>query len=174
MGDSKKPKKLKCSLCGELFEKEELIVKSAKRFCVECLKIRTGEAEKNKVEWTLLFEYICKLYKIDKPTGMMFQQMKGYRDDYSYTNIGMYYTLKYYHEILENTVLDGAGLGIIPYYYDKAKVYYNKMFDLQDVVENFENTENVINIKTKLTTKPVTKKEPLSLHIDWEEVNEDD
>jgi ribosomal protein S18 len=170
----KKARKSKCSMCEQMFEKEELTVKSNKKYCKDCLPIKEAESIKYANDWDLLFKYICDLYKIKVPTGMMFQQMKTYREDYNYTNIGMYYTLKYYYEILENDVIEGNGLGIIPYYYEKAKIYYNKKYDLEDKIDNFENNEQIVKIKTRVLHKELIKKEPLSLHINWEEVNEND
>jgi hypothetical protein len=170
----KKSKKSKCSMCENLFEKEVLTLKSNKKYCPACLIIREQEIQSNKSEWNLLFDYICELYKLDKPNGMMFQQMKNYRQEYDYTNIGMYYTLLYYYKVLENEVVDGTGLGIIPYFYEKAKYHYSKVFDIEDKTDNFENTERIVTIKTKLLKKDLPKREPLPLKIDWEEVNEGD
>lgn len=174
MDENKKQRKeLKCTICKELFPKDELIVKGQKKYCKECLQTKEEESLKYKTDWDLLFEYICKIHNIDKPTGMMFQQMKNYRTDYDYTNIGMYYTLKYYYDVLENNVLDESGLGIIPYYYDRAKNHYNKVYNLEDIVEDFENKEKAIKIKTKITDKIAIPKLPLPLDFDWEEQNED-
>ena len=169
----KPPKKLKCTICEEAFPKEETIIKSQKRYCKTCLEIKEEESALYKNDWDLLFEYICKLYNIDKPTGMMFQQMKNYRADYEYTNIGMYYTLQYYYKILENEVLEDTGLGIIPYFYDKAKNHYNRMFNLQDIAEEFKGEEKSIQIKTKIADKLSIAKTPLPLNFNWEEQNED-
>lgn len=173
MAEAKKQRKLKCFLCKELFNQNELTVKSNKKYCKECLEIKEEESFKYKNDWDLLFEYICKLYNINKPTGMMFQQMKSYRQDYDYTNIGMYYTLKYYYDVLENNVLEDTGLGIIPYYYDKAKNHYNKAYNLEDIAEDFKFEERSIKIKTKITDKVLPPKIPLPLEFNWEEQNED-
>lgn len=171
--ENNKQRKLKCTICKEKFLKDELTAKSNKNYCETCLKIKEEESLKYKTDWDLLFEYICKLYNIDKPTGMMFTQMKNYRADYEYTNIGMYYTLLYYYDVLDNAVLEDTGLGIIPYYYDKAKKHYNKVFSLEDMIEDFKGEEKSIKIKTKITDKIVIAKSPLPLKFDWEEQNED-
>ena len=167
-------KKLKCVVCGELFPKDETIIKSNKRYCKTCLEAKEEESALYKNDWDLLFDYICKLYSIDKPTGMMFQQMKNYRAEYEYTNIGMYYTLQYYYKILENDVLEDTGLGIIPYFYDKAKKHYSKMFNLQDFAEEFKGEEKSVQIKTKIADKISIPKSPLPLNFDWEEEQGED
>jgi len=169
----KKQKQLKCYMCKELFNKEELTIKNSKKYCSKCLIVKEEESDKYKNDWDLLFQYICKLYNIKVPTGMMFQQLKNYRSEYEYTNIGMYYTLLYYYDVLENKVIDETGLGIIPYYYDKAKNHYNKIFNLEDKVDEFTNNEQIIKIKTKIMNKQINFKKPLPLQINWEVDNED-
>lgn len=169
MNNKKQQRKSKCVMCKESFLKEELTIKSQKKYCKNCLQIKEEESIAYKNDWSLLFEYICKLYNIEKPTGMMFLQMKNYRQEYEYTNIGMYYTLKYYYDVLENNVLEDAGLGIIPYYYDKAKKHYNKIFNIEDIVEELEIDEKEIKIKTKTINKISTPKLPLPLDFNWEE-----
>lgn len=157
----------KCVGCKKSFDTEELTIRSNKKYCSECLEEHDNKVNNNKQDWDLLFEYICEKYKIDKPNGMMFKQLKDYRTEYQYTNIGMYYTLKYYYDVLENDVLDGSGLGIIPYFYDKAKRHYAKVFDIADIVESYKSTEKQINIKIeKINTKHNIQK-PISLEIAW-------
>ena len=121
----------------------------------------------------MLISYICDIYNIKIPHGMMLHQIKQYKDNYNYTNIGMYYTLKYFYEVMESKVLEDSGLGIMPYYYDKARKHYEKVFDLEDISENFNESEQFIKIKTKIIPKKIDIKNPLPLEIDWEEVNED-
>lgn len=174
MAEAKKQRKLKCFACKELFDQDKLTVKNNKKYCKDCLKIKEEESLKNKTDWDLLFEYICELYSFERPTGLMFGQLKTFRgQDYNYTNIGMYYALKYYYEVLGNTVLEDTGLGIIPYYYEKAKKHYNKVFDLEDVVEEFENEEKSVKIKTQIMSKQIDPKKPLPLKICWEGNDED-
>lgn len=156
----------KCTMCKKSFSTEEMIIKSNKKYCPECFKIREEEMSKKRSDWDLLFNYICKIYNIKKPTGMMFQQLKQFRgEEYNYTDIGMYYTLKYVYEALKMEILDGSGLGIIPYYYDRARKHYNRIYDLQDIVDNFENTEKRIIIKTQLQNKKLKTQKPLSVDV---------
>jgi hypothetical protein len=99
--------------------------------------------------------------------------MKEFRGEgYNYTDIGMYYTLKYFIEILDGKILDGTGIGIIPYYYEKAKEHYQKIFSIEDIVEEFENKEQTVHITAKKTSKKIDVKNPLPLQINWEDSNE--
>jgi hypothetical protein len=165
---------LKCSICKNSFDSNEITKRSNKNYCKECLKKHEEEVKENRKDSDLLFDYICEIFNIKQPTGLMFKQMKDFRGtEYNYTNIGMYYTLKYYYKILEGKFIDGGGIGIIPYYYEKAKEHYKKVFDLEDIIEDFKSKEQVINIKTKIMNRKQDIKKPLPLQIDWEENNED-
>jgi len=163
---------LKCSSCKEKFERENIVKRSGKNYCPECLKQYEQSLKVNKSDYNLLFDYICELYEIPVLTGLMFKQLKDYRNDgYNYTDIGMYYTLKYYFGVLENQVLENTGLGIIPYYYDKAKQHYNKVYDLVDLAEELEVNERTQIVKTKDRKRTEEKRTPLPL-IDWEDIDE--
>lgn len=171
---SKKQRQLKCSSCGNSFDREEITLRSGKNYCKECLVKHIEQVKENRKDSDKLFDYICEIFNIKQPTGFIFKQMKDFRGEgYNYTDIGMYYTLKYFCEVLEGNFFDGTGIGIIPYYYEKAKAHYKKVFDLEDTIEDFENKEQLIKIKTKIIDKKIDVKEPLPMQIDWEGNNED-
>jgi len=88
------------------------------------------------------------------------------------TSIGMYYTLKYYYEILENEILDDKGVGIIPYYYDQASKYYSKVFDLEEKAESFIFKDKKQIIKTKRYNTYNKTKKQISLNV-WRTDNEE-
>lgn len=160
----------KCTTCKESFPTEEMSIRAGKKYCAECFKIKEKSMDKKKSDWDILFKCICDIYKIKVPTGMMFQQLKQFRGDgYNYTDIGMYYTLKYFYETLENQVKEDTGLGIIPFYYEKAKKHFSKVFDMQDLAESILIDEKIINIRTKHINKIIKKIAPLSLNIVREE-----
>lgn len=158
---------VKCPVCGTKNAKENTEEYKGRYYCPECLRKKIEEQESRKSDWDRLFEYICQLYNIDKPTGMMFKQLKEYRDEYGYTDSGMYATLRYYHEILENNVLEGAGLGIIPYYYDKARQHYTQYKQVEESVEIMEEQkENVIKVDLTERNKLVAKERIKQLDFD--------
>ena len=139
-----KSKQVKCPICSKMNDKEDTIKIGNRYYCKECAEHK----DEYKSDWDLLFEYICKLYNISKPTGMMFRQLKEFRSEpYCFTDGGMYATLRYYHEILGNNVLDGSGIGIIPYYYDKTRQYYEQMNEVEESLKNHSKDKtNVVNI----------------------------
>lgn len=167
-----------CPRCRKKNKKEDTKQIGKRYYCIKCAEIVQQEKQQKKEDWDLLFNYICELYRIEKPTGMMFKQLKEFRSEpYNYTDSGMYGTLKYYYEILENKVIEGTGLGIIPYFYDKAKEHWKVIAEVEDSAEEYK-TPKIINI----TINPDLEKELLknlqmSKHIDlkdidWSEDNE--
>jgi len=77
------------------------------------------------------------------------------------TYLGMYYTLTYFFIIKLNDIHNSAGVGIIPYMYNKAKAYYKNIDDVytktaevqqQDKI-NVAQTENIITITHHKPTK---------------------
>jgi len=167
---TKKSKQVKCPVCGTMNDKENTKKIDTRYYCVECGEKREKERNRNKDGWDELFEYICDLYNIDVLTGMMFKQIQNFRENYNYTNTGMYLTLKYYYEILENEVKENTGLGIIPYYYDRAKQYYIDILTVKKHLKDFEIDEQVNTVKIKnIDIKELKKQRQISLDsIDWE------
>ena len=170
--------KSKCVMCKNSFQTEEMVVILSKKYCTICSKIKEEEIlnkpPKEKTDYNILVDMICEIYGIKLPTGMMFQQLKNYRSDgYNFTDIGMYYTLKYYYKTLGNTVKEDTALGIIPYFYDKAKWHFSKVFDMQDLADNTTLDEKTVYIYTKQVNKIIKKGIPLSLEIVRKEVDDD-
>ena len=147
---------VKCPICKGYNNKGETKEYKGRYYCPHCLEAKLLASESRKNDWDRLFEYICSVYNIDKPTGMMFKQLKEYRDEYGYKDSGMYATLRYYYEILENSPLEGSGLGIIPYYYDRAREYYKQCNEVESSLDIYEEAQDIkinsnINDRIKLS-----------------------
>jgi hypothetical protein len=142
-------KKVKCPTCEKLNDKENTEVIDNRYYCIECAEKRVEEKARNKDNWDELFDYICELYNIKTLTGLMFKQIKDFRDVYSYTNKGIYLTLKYYYETLDNEVKENTGLGIVVYYYEQAKQHFIESKEVKKHLEDFEIDEHVNTVKIK-------------------------
>jgi len=160
----------KCNMCGSKFLIEELIIRSGKKYCSECIEIKDQENE----DWSTLYEYIKDIYNFSTVPILFITQLNKFRKDEKnpLTSIGMYYTLKYYYEILENEILDDKGVGIIPYYYDQASKYYSKVFDLEEKAESFIFKDKKQIIKTKRYNTYNKTKKQISLNV-WRTDNEE-
>lgn len=139
-------RKYKCPVCEKMNSEEESILYKKRRYCSEsdCLD-RKKEEDENKDskndDWVELYEYITELYG-KSPTGMMYKQLGEYRKEpFNYTNKGMYLTLKYFYETLGNTVINGTGLGIIPYVYEDAKKNFIENMEINSYNDEFELNE---------------------------------
>jgi hypothetical protein len=161
----------KCGLCGNKFLTVDMTTRSGKKYCTDCIEIKDKENE----DWSILFEYIKEIYKLNEVPILIITQLNKYRKDevHPLTSIGMYYTLKYYYEILDNEIQDDKGVGIIPYYYDQASRYYSKVFDLEEKAEYFEFTDKKQIIKTKRYDTYNKKRKQISLEA-WRNKDEDE
>ena len=118
-------KKVVCKYCGETFDKGredwiKISTRYAHKSCHE--KAQSEAADLRKVT-----DLIKSLYYPKDPNWKIIgSQLKRYKDE-GKTYIGMYYTLTYFFIIKENDIHKGAGVGIIPYAYDKARAYYKNM-----------------------------------------------
>jgi len=162
-------KKVKCPSCNKLNDKENTQKLDNRYYCIECAEERTKEKAKHMDGWDELYSYICELYDINTLTGMMFKQIKDFRDNYGYKNSGMYLTLKYYYEVLENEVKEDTGLGIIVYYYERALKHWLEVREIQKHLESFEINEelNVVKIKNIDIQNTINKKQLSLDNVNW-------
>lgn len=163
-------RKVKCPVCDKMNPKDETVKLGNRYYCPTCAEERNHQ---QLSDWDILFQYICWLYRIPNLTGQMYKQLKDYRDNWGYTDIGMYHTLRYYHEIMDKPVKDDAGLGIIPYYYDRAKAFIYKQYSLKQQYDQYNQEEKEVYVQR---TQPERwkKREPLNFDtVDWGDTNED-
>lgn len=169
-------RKYKCPICNKQ-DDESLMVKIGNRryhkgTCEIVFQEEQESKEVNRNSWGKLFNYICELYGIDKPTGMMFKQLETFRKSYDYTDEGMYLTLKYYYETLNNEVLEGTGLGIIPYCYEEAKKHNLQIWDIETNLESYVHEEKNNVIKVKSFNTPYKERERAIINLGsivWDE-----
>lgn len=152
LSEKKKDKRpVKCPHCEEKLPRGEAIRHTNGRYYhKECYEKATQESRHYKE----LINYICKLHKIEKPTGMMLMQIKRFKEEFGFTYKGMELTLRYFYEILGNKTQKGDGVGIIPHLYDEAKEQYIKQMKINESLENLERkSERVVYISTKKRDK---------------------
>lgn len=142
-----KKAKVKCPQCGEMMNREGKIPVKSRFYHPECLEdLRKQNAEgtksvnlsSNENEYAELISYICERYDIPRPTGMILKQIKTYKEDFGYRYKGMELALRFFYDLEENHVRDDAGVGIIPYVYDRAKNFYARRIELQNSLTDEE------------------------------------
>lgn len=164
-------RKVKCPICEEMNDKEDAIKISNRYYCKKCGEQRQVEINKNRNGWDELYEYVRALYNVKQLTGMMFKQLKEFRDEpYNYTNTGMLLTLKYFYETLENEVKEYTGLGIIPYFYERAKKHSIEIIKIHNHEVDFKYSEKQKTVEVKKQKSKKIDRKMLSFdNIQWEE-----
>lgn len=125
-----------------------------KKFCAEVYAQKKDETDPKQQ----LYDYICELFKIEELTPFLTAQLRKFEADYNMTYDGMWFSLKYYFEILGNKVDSKMGIGIIPYVYDEAKNFYQKLMNLKQKNSNI-TPQPEIKVKIKAGRQRFTKKQ---------------
>lgn len=152
---------VKCPHCQTQVDKDEAVTRSKRYYHQECLEALEMERQQRKE----LLDYICKLYKIDVPTGFILKQVKDFQEKYNYKLKGMELALRYFYETLDKPV-DSQGIGIIPFVYEDAKKHYiMKMKVEQSLINGTETVKSkTVTVEpTKFTYKKQTKQIDISL-----------
>lgn len=160
-------KKVKCPVCNNYNEKEDAVLYKRRYYCKKCFEDRPLRDE----YWDILFDYICSIFNIDKPTGLIFQQIKNYKGEpYNFTDKGIYLTLKYCVEILnKNFGTYGKGIGIVPYYYEATKNHHIAISDLEDKMEEIDMETAIKTIEVNKINTLFKNKKIIEYDIDWSE-----
>lgn len=116
-----------CVYCGQKFDANiEPYVKVKNRYAhKKCADDRIPKEEKDKAR---LEEYLKQLYGEELLDQKLILQAEKYHNDYGYTYSGMIGTLKFFYEIKKNPIdKDRNTLGIIPWVYRDAQLYYSEL-----------------------------------------------
>lgn len=150
-----KGKTPKCKWCGEWVDKSlndfnKTSVGYYHNQCYETYQLNKQYREE-------LNEYVAIIYSIEFPTGWMLKQIKEYVEKRNYTYKGMELTLRYIYEVENKYLRDASesGLGLIPYYYEKAKQYYSSLEEVSKYASNVEidNESEIIYIQPSSNKK---------------------
>lgn len=128
-------------------DKEEHIIHSKKTYHAQCFK----KFERRKEDRNDLHNYICELYRISVPNGFMLKQIKEFTEEYGYTLKGIEFSLRYFNDVEKgktyvNNEQARMGIGIVPYVYEKTKLYYGKLGEIKQHNMNIEYDNTVENI----------------------------
>lgn len=142
-----KGRKVICHNCKVKFYKDELIqVTQSKRLCKEC----NDNIQKEADDYKVLIQYICDGFKIKAPTGQQLKDIRRFKElGYSYPEIQ--YTI-YYIFCIERKKAEGTGLGLVPFYYEKAKRHY-------ELVENAKRTARKLIQEEVVVERSINHKE---------------
>lgn len=138
-------RKVKCPICGLYFDrdKEKNVQIKTRFYHINCL---SETSEGNRM---ILEEYIKDILEIDKISPLIKKQIKKYTEEDGMTYLEIRDTLKYFFELKNGNKTKAQGIGIVPYVYDEAKKYYQKIYDITEKAKKVEiksNIEKNINI----------------------------
>lgn len=100
-----------------------------------------------------LEDLICTLYGIEKPTELIKSQISKFVEQHGYTFKDIGRAFYYFNQVLGKEIRIAAGIGIVPYYIDDARKYFEKekqrLDELQKQGEALKNSKatNTIEIK---------------------------
>lgn len=122
---------LKCLYCGQYFDanQEPMVQVSSRRYAHKTCADNQDAIDKERQE---LEEYIKQLFNVDKIPLKIQKQINSYIRDYNFSYSGMLKALIYHFEIQHGDISKAnGGIGIIPYCYDSAKIYYYNLWVAQ-------------------------------------------
>ncbi|MFJ7982338.1 hypothetical protein ACIQ1D_18930 [Lysinibacillus xylanilyticus] len=140
-----------CLLCEEsVSPHDEGTVKNWKGYyhpqCFEKYKRQMENREK-------LCEYIAESYSLDYPTGFMLKQIDDFHKSRNYSYLAMLTTLKYIFEIEKIPPKDNVGIGLITFYYEKAKDYHIKLRSIGNSASNVTINNTVVKVRAVEPTR---------------------
>jgi len=140
----KKLRLVKCPICELNVDRntDSFIEKNGRYLHESCNNQQQAKTQPRRD----LIDYICQLHNIKAPTGYILKQIKDFEENHQFTIQGIHMTLKYFHEIEGNEVIEGTGIGIVEYVYKNARDYFAKMGRItRNASEvSFENNEVTI------------------------------
>ena len=106
-----------CPECKDKLHKEDGVYEKPHYYHTDCYAKKLIRRE--------LFDYICRLMNLKSPGPIIYAQRKKYINEYGYTDEGILNTLKYIYEVKHMSVQKAdERIGLVPYYYDKAQLYF--------------------------------------------------
>ncbi len=149
-----------CPYCKDRVAKEDSVQEGRRYFHPECHEKKLEEEKEQRrhaEDYRSLIDYVCNLYGLDAPTGMILKQVKDFQVDYGYKLRGIQLALQYFHETLNNPVIEGNGIGIVVYVYEEAKRHYVQKMKVQQTLNECEG--ELVTIKHIKAKSPVMKLE---------------
>lgn len=162
---------VKCVYCEKTIDrdKDDFIQTPQKRYAhSECASIQEVERTQRKQ----LEQTVVELLGDNINFGMLNKQIKTYQDEYHYTMSGILGTIYYIINVEGLSFNKSQGIGLVPYYYNKAKIYWSRVKIANESIKDidFKITKKEVHIEPPVI-KPLVKQKPLTLFELEEEIN---
>ena len=145
-------KEFMCEFCHKGIPKGLEVPLPGDRYAhTECY---SQDQQSEKSDYDKLFEYIMKLYNESFVNPAKQKSIQKMMEEFGFTYSGIHGTLVYIYEILRKNPTDSNYLGIVPYYYIKAKEYYAKMAKVKTInskkdIENYKPKQIIVKSKER-------------------------
>lgn len=107
-------------------------------------------SKKNREELT---DYISLKYNIPFPNGYMLKQITDYHNQRGYSYKAMLVTLKYIFDVEKIPTKEGVGIGLIPFYFEKAKSHHRKLKNAGNSAQDIKINNTIVKIKAIAPSK---------------------
>lgn len=117
---------VKCVYCEKNIDrdKDDFIQTPQKRYAHSDCHL---EHQKEQIQRKELELYVRDLLGDNINFGMLNKQIKNYQDEYGFTISGILGTLHYITVVEGLSFSKSQGIGLVPYYYNKAKIYWARV-----------------------------------------------
>lgn len=131
-----KKHEVQCRICKQYFDanalKENVDWIQPSRgwyYHVQCYKDWKVADSHTDEEWVeLIYDFLARDLKVSYDWFVCEAQRKKFIKDNTFTNKGIYFTLKYFYEVKKGDVSKmNGGIGIIPYVYKEATQYWTEL-----------------------------------------------
>jgi hypothetical protein len=154
---------VKCLYCGELFDTSttDFVKPKSNRYahasCASGVENKKTQDDKDKENLEL---YIKELFHIPALTPKIKKQLTTFTKENGYTYSGIYKTLKYFFDVRKNPVEKAnGGLGIVPYVYEEAFLYWRAIWEAQQQNSSINVDEYILPAREVHIESP--KREPM-------------
>lgn len=150
--------KVKCPICQESFDRASVaFIQIGRRYahkeCYDKKQAELSEEERSRLE---LEQYIKQLFDKDIDIRIR-KQIKDFKEQ-GYTYSGMLKTLIYFYEVKGNSIeRSNGGIGIIPYVFQQARLYYYELHQKQKANEGKIVSEYIIEVEPVRIKRPQLK-----------------
>jgi len=126
---------VKCLYCGKQFDRDNLPTKQVnkRRYAhLQCWEDHLANMTQEEKDINAFYEYVKNLFKEDYNYILTKKLAERYVKENNYTYSGMLKTLKWYYEKEGHSIEKSNGtIGIIPYIYKQAMMYYYALYKAQ-------------------------------------------
>lgn len=149
---------IKCAFCGKAIEEARYKKVKGKKYHYDCYTSLVEEAQRvdnerkqnfSEESYQRLVKYILALYNVNSLPLNIANQIEDYISNRGYSYEGIENTLTYFHTILNNPVSEQETIGIVPWLYDEAQRFYQKMKEVNDYNVNKKIKDQTVIARIK-------------------------